>query len=326
MKTKILPWLAPLIGTMFYPHLITHFSIAMKDHSGSGSVLTAGWATLLMLLAMAVPLSALWALMSDRNIRHPVLTRSMLHLMSAIPPIFVIILLSGVTASLQAAWFSLWIVIGLLLFFVKEKQPLSPRDSGIPWLRVVHGGSALLVLCGFIVMHLTNHSLALWSIDLHISAIEFLRLWYRSDLIEPVLLALLIIMILTGIPMVVHYASHESDKFRRVQMATGVYIGLFLCAHIMATFGARSYGVETDWIFATGETGLLHSQSILFPYYTFSVFFLILHVACGLRIILLKHHISEPITDQTVYFIAAAGLVFTSAIAMASLGFHFVSA
>ncbi len=249
-----------------------------------------------------------------------------LYLMFAVAPFYVfsflIALKLGALLFHGIVWIVAWIAVGLMLYFKKETKSLRIPGAGIRWLRVIHGGSALLLLCGFLIAHLVNHDLALWSVKLHGIVMKWLRLWYRSELVEPVLLGLLLVMVCTGMPMVAHFSRRKTDAFRAMQMATGVYIGLFLCAHLLAVLGARSEGVETDWKFATGPTGLLNGPALLIPYYIFAVFFLILHLACGLRIVLLKHGVAEVTANRSVYLIASAGLVITSVIATAALGFH----
>ncbi|GFE83423.1 hypothetical protein GCM10011487_54230 [Steroidobacter agaridevorans] len=151
---------------------------------------------------------------------------------------------------------------------------------------------------------------------------EWLRLWYRSGWVEPALFALLLVMIATGAPMVAQHSRRSTDAFRAIQMATGVYLALFLCAHLLAVLGARSAGIETDWVFATGPNGLLDGIGMLIPYYIFAVFFLVLHVGCGLRIVLLKHGVTKASADKAVYTIGGVGLIVTMLMAIAALGAH----
>jgi succinate dehydrogenase/fumarate reductase cytochrome b subunit len=72
-------------------------------------------------------------------------------------------------------------------------------------------------------------------------------------------------------------------------MATGVFVGVFLCSHVTATLLGRHHGLETDWSFAAGPTSLLDGIGIrdrLIPHYFFAVLFLAIHVGCGVRIVL----------------------------------------
>ncbi len=328
MQTGARFWLLPLIGVVIYPVLIFLFPRAINGYREFGGPFFAGYAALLMLLAGSIPAIAARALILTRQdgVVSPALTRSLLYLMFAASPLYVLtsLLARRVDAGQfhSGIWISAWVAVGVALYFRKGEFAPGLRGTEVTWLRVIHGGTALFLLCGFLIMHLVNHGLAVWSVELHDAAMEWLRLWYRSEWVEPLLLALLLVMISTGIPMVLHHSRRSTDAFRILQMATGVYIGLFLCAHLLAVLGARSAGVETDWIFATGPTGLLDGRGVLIPYYIWATFFLILHAACGLRIVLLKHGVAEVIADKTVYLVASVGLVVTSLIAVAALGFH----
>lgn len=320
-------WLIPLTAALFYPFFIDHFARAIASFRESGNFLFVGWAALLMCLAMAVPFLAIRALIRDIPTKNSTLVKSILYLIFSISPLYTLTVSlawnSGIGPSHGAIWACSWIIFAVFLHFTKEKDQLAPSEADITWLRVLHGGSALILLAGFLILHIVNHATALWSVDLHIFVMEELRLWYRLDWIESALFALLLIMILTGAPMVLHYARKKVDAYRTAQISTGIYMALFLCAHLLAVLGARGAGKETDWFFATGPEGLLNGASMLIPYYTYSVFFFIIHVACGLRIVLLKHNVAEVIANKTVHFIVGVAVLITAAIATASLGLHF---
>lgn len=320
-------WLPPLIGALLYPTLIQLFGWAMHGYGESGNAFLASLAALSMLAAASVPFVAARALilMPDDGSTRPALTRCLLYLIFATPPTFVLLFLISMSGILQyrnAVWISTWVAAGVMLYFIKAGSASRVRLGGTTGLRIVHGGAALCLLAGFLATHLLNHTLALWSVELHTATMEWLRQFYRSEWVEPVLLGLLLLMILTGVPLVLHHSRQSPDTFRTLQMATGVYIGMFVCAHLTAVLGARNAGVETDWFFATGPNGLLDGRGLLIPYYVLAVYFLILHLACGLRIVLLKHGVAATRANKAVYVLAGAGLVVTALTAIAALGFH----
>lgn len=324
-------WLSALIGAIIYPALIQLFGNAIDGYHATGSTLFATAASLSILLAASVPVLAARALILTRRdcAINSVLRRSVLYLMFAVAPLYVFML--QLTGALGAAeyqnsiWIAGWIAAGAACYFQRAPSAPTSETTGVTGLRMIHGATALLLLVGFLIGHLLNHDLAIWSVDLHHAAMEWLRVWYRSAWLEPVLLTLLLVLIATGVPMVVQHSRHDTDSFRIVQMATGVYIGLFLCAHLVAVLGARSVGVETDWYFATGSHGLLDGRGMLIPYYIYAAFFMALHVGCGLRIVLLKHSVAELMANKAVYTAAAAGLVVTTLLAIAAFGFHIAS-
>lgn len=322
-------WLLPLVGVAVYPTVIANFTKAITGYHQSGDIgLATAAAVLMLIVAALVPTVSARALIRTRpdDVANVVLTRSLLCLMFAIAPLYVLsILLAAKTGTVQhhgAIWTSSCAVMGLVLCFGKSRNTSTASGPAVVWLRIVHGTAALCLLLGFLVAHLIHHDLAIWSVKLHGSAMEFMRLWYRSEYVEPVLFLLLLVMMITGLPLVANHSRRSADTFRIVQLATGVYIGVFLCAHLVAVLGARSAGVETDWFFATGRNGLLDGRGMLIPYYIFAVFFLVLHVGCGLRLVLLKHGVEEVTANKTFYGVAAAGLIATTLVAIAALGFH----
>jgi succinate dehydrogenase/fumarate reductase cytochrome b subunit len=131
-------------------------------------------------------------------------------------------------------------------------------------------------------------------------------------------------MIGTGVPMVAHYSRRRMDAFRVAQLATGAYVGIFVCSHILATLTARSKGVETDWFFAAGPVSLLDGSLLgrLIPHYFYGALCLSVHAACGLRVVLLQHGISKVVGDRVAYGLAAAGLLVTVVLSAALMGFH----
>jgi succinate dehydrogenase/fumarate reductase cytochrome b subunit len=261
-----------------------------------------------------------------------VLARGVSYLMFATSPLFTLAFslarMLGIDqhqGALSATWALGWIAAGLVLYFRKDSDvPQPPRETTVTWLRVVHGGTALCILCGFLVAHLLNHDLAAWSVPLHIAVMKSFRLWYRSEWVQPVLLGLFVVMICTGFPMVLAHSRRRMDAFRVVQAATGVYVALFVCSHVLAAMNARSGGMDTNWFFAAGRTSLLDGSLLdrLIPYYVWGTFFLVLHVACGLRGVLLQHGVTKVTGDRALYGLAGVGLVVTVLVGSALLGFH----
>jgi hypothetical protein len=321
-------WLSPLVGAVLYPWLIGFFGGAIDGYRQTGNVLLAAAASLVMLLAASVPAFAARALILVRQDCEidPVVTRSFLYLMFAVSPMYVLTLqiigMLGATRYKDLIWVVCWIAMGATLLLQPNGRAPGPDRIAGSGLRMIHGAAAMCLLLVFLIAHLVNHGLAIWSVKLHGVAMEWLRVWYRSEWLEPVLLTLLAVMIATGVPMVVQHSRRRADAFRIAQMATGVYLGLFLCAHVVAVLGARNAGIETDWRFATGASGLLNGRGMLIPYYIYATFFMAVHVGCGLRIVLVKHGVAETIANKAVYTITGTGAVVSTLIAIAALGFH----
>jgi hypothetical protein len=329
MRHDMRGWIPPLIGIVAYPGLIVAFGWVINDFHRSVNAVSAIFAFLTMLLAMSVPVLALRALILMRHDEEPGLARGILYLMFAAPPLFVFIFsltrIAGTDGHLAAIWITGWAAIGVMLSLGAGNTTVRPRASDIAWLRVTHGGVALGLLCIFLIAHLINHGLAAWSVPLHGTVMKFLRVWYRSEWVQPLLLVLLVVMICTGVPMVVHHARKRMDTFGIIQTATGIYIAVFICSHVLATLNGRRVGVETDWSFAVGPTSLLDGAALrgmFIPYYIYAVLFLTLHVGCGTRVVLLQHGVSKEVGNRALYGLAGAGLIITLVISAAMLGYH----
>jgi hypothetical protein len=326
-------WVPPVIGAILYPALISFFRWAVRGYRESESLLEAALALLLMLLSMSVPLVAAMALIRMRHHDGPALPRLVLYLVFAVPSLFSLTWslsgTAGVREYLTVIWPVLWIAASVALYLGEGRaRPVRGRSgTGVARLRMTHGAAALVLLLAFLIAHVVNHDFALWSESLHGDVMNWLRQWYRSEWVEPVILALLLVMILTGIPMVVHHSRWRMDAFRVVQAASGVYVGVFLCSHVRAVLTARQLGIETDWTFASGPDSLLDGMGMsgrLIPHYFLGTLCLIVHVACGLRVVLLQHGIARAAGNRVLYGLSAVAIVVTAASCAALLGFHFV--
>jgi hypothetical protein len=99
------------------------------------------------------------------------------------------------------------------------------------------------------------------------------------------------------------------------QVASGLYLSVFILGHMNSVFiYARSYlKIDTGWAFATGAPSglILDPWNIrLLPHYALGVFFVLGHLACGLRQVLLAHRASPALADR----LWAGGLVASAAV------------
>ena len=68
--------------------------------------------------------------------------------------------------------------------------------------RVLHRGSAIM-LALFLLIHLGNHFAGLGGQDTHIMFMEVVRRLYRNALVEPILIALILFQLGTGLTMAI---------------------------------------------------------------------------------------------------------------------------
>jgi hypothetical protein len=83
---------------------------------------------------------------------------------------------------------------------------------------------------------------------------------YRNDILQPLVVALFLFQVGTGLFFVWRLTAAPSDRFRTFQIASGVYLAFYVLGHMDSVFiFARTYlGIDTGWGFATGApTGLV---------------------------------------------------------------------
>jgi len=315
-------WTLPVMGAIVYPLLVQGFILSVEaykanDVVASKAVLAVG-ALVLMSLELAVPLMALRALMRIRNSIEPnaPLVRRVLHLAFATPPVQTLsgFAADGLGISPTWAWYGGLGVVAMIAFLVRKGSSSSLSGTRRDWtrLRKIH-------------LHLGNHLTALWTVQAQHDAMTFLRGWYRSAWVQPIILVLFGTMIVTGILLVIRYTATTADKFRTFQTASGAYFAAFIASHTLAVFVGRAENVDTNWDFAAGgPLGLLHQpwRGALIDYYALSVFLIVVHVALGLRIVILGHGAQESTANRVVYAGIGVGALVTTLIMAAALGVH----
>lgn len=316
------PWFLSIILTACYPYLLILFTWAITNSNSAVAFLS-------MLVMFAIPALALWSMSTIKNSHSPNPTsqRTLLLFIVAVSPFYIVcgrvFGLIGLGDMLNWIWIISFLALGLLLIRKKADQS-KYRQTVIPYNRIqkIHRYSALTLIIGFISLHLSNHLFALHSNAMHEEIRLFFNSWYQSDYVEPVLFTLIATMAITGLIMVRRYSGTDGNIFRVFQISSGFYMVIFFMAHINAILSARDRGVETDWIFATGEYGLIKGFNFLIPYYIFAVLMILLHISLGLRRILLSNGVAHEKANRIFYGLISVGAIITIAISAAILGFQ----
>lgn len=140
----------------------------------------------------------------------------------------------------------------------------------------------------YILFHIFNHLLGLISPELHLVVMDIGRTVYRKNLIEPLLVAVMLFQIFSGLRLAWIWSERAPDRYRIFQMASGVFLSIFILGHMNSVFVyARTWmNIPTDWAFAAGlPTGLIYDawNIPLLPHYALGVFFVLTHLFSGLR-------------------------------------------
>src|ERR1700722_2907266 len=324
--------LIPALGAISYPFWLDgfHFAVSSSGPLSAGRLLAAA---LLLLAATAMPLlglaCAFWmtktatkATPSPFELR----ARRLAYATICAPPLFV---LTGVGLGLlhipvsdELVWVAGWLAACVFVVIGRDDHaalvaPAVPAASSVATWRVVHGVAAAVILI-YLSFHLTNHLLGLFGPDVHAAVMKTGRLVYRSAVVEPILVTLMLFQVAVGVRLAWHWSSLPVDAYRVFQIGSGVYLSAFILTHLnSALISARAvHHIDTNWAWASGApTGLIHDAwSIrLVPHYALGVFFVLAHLSSGVRGVLIAHGVGATSVNR----IWAAGLVVSALVSVA---------
>jgi hypothetical protein len=326
LRRKIIG-LSPAAAAMAYPFLLKAFHIAVSAPV-LPPVRIAG-AAILLVLAFAMPLSGLASATWQTRAPQPNLrARRLAYASIAAPPLFVFVGVAPGLVGLHipdiAIWIAVWLAAGLYAWSGRGAiAPGRPVRSIAKW-RVAHGISAALIAC-FVLFHLTNHLFGLVGPDTHAAIMKAGRTVYRAPFIEPVLVLLLLFQVASGVRLAWRWSGLRTDGYRVFQIGSGAYLAGFILAHLnSALISARTvHKIDTNWAWAAGmPAGLIHDawNIRLLPHYALGVFFILGHLASGLRVVMLAHGVKGVIANRLWAAGLTAGAFISTAIICALCG------
>jgi hypothetical protein len=222
------------------------------------------------------------------------------------------------------AWPLFWLALMAVVWLGEDApQPLAAPSR--KRLAVAHGFSALAILILFILPHLFNHLTGIVSGAAHIQVMKLARLDYRNAIAEPLLLTLIAFQLISGFVLVRRKLARAGDFFGTLQTMTGVYVGIYLLAHMTAAFSARGAGTDTNWNWLTdNDQGLLDhlSSFTLVAHYWVGPVAIVTHVACGLRNVMMEHGTSGVAAGRVAWSLIGLGVAASSVILAGLVGVH----
>src|SRR5215469_986898 len=334
-------WLLPPGAALFYPQAVRALYESGKLlHRASGPAGAVAW------LAIAVSVGLVYSVPAggitvayllgrqERTSSSELLARRLAHLAVASPPLFVLI---GVVFYLlrfpngdSVFWPIFWLTSLAAAGWAMPSQgtdtPASATPAPMP-LRVAHCTSALLIVLIFLAWHLLNHASAAFSPEFNQAMMSTLPKWYRSDLVQPVLVTLMLFQVVSGVILVLRATAGRSDLYRTLQTSTGAFLAAFIVSHLNAVFilGRAVTKMDTTFLWASGApVGLLPDawNVRLIPHYSLGVWFVITHMGLGLRGVLLAHRVSPLAADRVAWGVSALGAAFALTITVAQLSVH----
>jgi succinate dehydrogenase/fumarate reductase cytochrome b subunit len=210
-------------------------------------------------------------------------------------------------------WIAGWLTCAFVAWSERRQVAERPLVAKPVRLRFAHGISGAAITA-FAAAHLVNHLAGLWGGDRHVALMHTLRTVYRHPVVEPVLHALIVFQVLSGIRLLVLKLPRVVDRIESLQVAAASYLLLFFASHVSAVLRARYLRhADTNWSWATD--GLLTDpwSARLAPYYFLAIVALAVHGAAGIRSVML-HHGAAPERARTAFYVvtaAAAALAVT---------------
>jgi hypothetical protein len=310
-----LQMLAPSLAALLYPFALEGFNASVtRILDGSAGALGLSWlgAAMCLALAFAVPVIALLAAMSLSEIGRPTATqlraKRMALLVIAAPTLFtflgVVLYMLHDPVPDTWLWVACWAIALALLLRSDNDAPARAAARLVPVpLRVAHGVSALALIMIFLALHIANHLMFPAGAETYDAVMKVFRHVYRTDILQPLVVALFLFQIGTGLFFAWRLTAAPTDRFRTFQIASGVYLAFYVLGHMDSVFiFARTYlGIDTGWGFATGApTGLVKDpwNIRLVPHYWLGAFFVLAHLAAGARAVIMAHGVSKAFADR----------------------------
>ncbi len=150
--------------------------------------------------------------------------------------------------------------------------------------RKLHSMTGLLLVL-FIVSHLLVHLFALAGPEAHNAALKAVQGAYRYPVIEPLLVAALLVQVALGLRLVVRrWRDPDKPIWGRLQIASGLYLAYFILNHTTAALYTRyGAGLDTNFWWVSGPLHHPLIKAYFYPYYALAVLSVAVHVGAVLH-------------------------------------------
>jgi len=168
-----------------------------------------------------------------------------------------------------------------------------------------------LTISLFIGLHLFNHAISIFGVEMHLAVMDQLRLGYRNVFVETILLLAVAVQIISGLKLFFVKRKAQNDFYGKLQIWTGLYLAFFFLIHIGAVLTGR-YVLDLDTNFYFGVAGLNTFPFNLFfvPYYGLAIISFFGHVASIHAQKMKKEVFGWPV-EQQAKFILVKGILVT---------------
>ena len=159
-----------------------------------------------------------------------------------------------------------------------------------------------IVIASFLLLHVTNHLVALGGPAMHIVVMKWFRHVYRFLPVEVLLLICVIFQVISGVGLVFRKGFLKQPSYVIVQIVSGLYLSFFMVYHVRAVLlGRYQWHVDTNFYFAAGVANNYPSKLFFIPYYTLSLSCVFAHIACAHYIIGIEKMNKIPDDSKTKF-------------------------
>ena len=146
-------------------------------------------------------------------------------------------------------------------------------------IKKIHFISGLTITI-FIVLHLFNHVCSIFGAEKHIEVMNTLRVFYRNDFIESLLLLFVFLQVTSGIKLVIQNRSSAGSFFEKLHIWSGLYLAIFLVIHLSAVLTGRFLlQLDTNFFFGVAGLNTFPFNMFFIPYYGLAILSFFGHIA-----------------------------------------------
>ncbi|MCB2114068.1 MAG: hypothetical protein R3C42_05350 [Parvularculaceae bacterium] len=185
-------------------------------------------------------------------------------------------------------------------------------------MKILHRISALLILL-FIIAHVANHVSAVFGVETYQAFAATLRKVYRSEIGEPLLIALLGVQLISGAALALASSKREGPRplLSAVELIAAGLFAAFILIHLTAIAMTRYYfGVQTDffWIAELFRPGPLRAYIVAFHF--IGIVAVMTHVGVGAYYFC--RSLGAPAFGRRLGYLFAISGVLSAAVAVAA--------
>ena len=85
-------------------------------------------------------------------------------------------------------------------------------------------------------MHLANHLTFILGPDIYRAVMKAMRHVYRQEFLQPLLVALFLFQVGSGVYLATHSDVRPMDRFRTFQIASGIFLAAYVLGHMNSVF------------------------------------------------------------------------------------------